>query len=304
MIGRLEMHKVSFFNPHHNGDLFTSKEYVRQVVSELDNFEITYYHNKNFDIFKDLNILQKNPMKNYFVKQKKYPAFIEQDNELMINTHISVLRDDNKLTRPGINYDNLQVMWLSIFEKINDKFKTNLQIKDKLNYINWINFDFFSLEHVNIFLKRDKNKKVLIVNNVPQSKQSFTCNMKQIIENLASRYINISFIITDSFDTSLKNIYFTDNITKRESCDLVEISYISEHCNIIVGKNSGPFIFCITKNNIMNKSKTIISLNNLQEDSLLWNINFNCNYIWDNNYSENNITEMLDKVINKVADQL
>ena len=73
---------------------------------------------------------------------------------------------------------------------------------------------------------------------------------------------DINIICTDEVDTDLENIKYTDQIIGgSEGCDLQEISYLSTHCNVIIGKNSGPFVFCETFDNYMDEGKRFYSFN-------------------------------------------
>lgn len=301
------MNKIYFLQPFHNGDLFVSKEYVRQVIKELPGFEFGYYHNNHEKTLRDLGIPHLGPTDIFGKKYKHYPAFIENKRSLVINTWIGLTRRDTETYSrygSGISHDTLGQMWQVIFEKINQKFKTNLKIKDKSNYVANIDFSFFNLTSVDTFLKNN-NKKILISNGAPKSRQSFDSDMKDVIEKLSREFQDWLFICTNKFKTDLRNIIFTDDIIESESfnnnphpwnrkiCDLNEISYLSQHCDIIVGKNSGPFIYCITKNNVFNNQKSIISFNKNEKDSLLWNIDHSCRYKWSGNYEDASVFEII-----------
>jgi hypothetical protein len=82
------------------------------------------------------------------------------------------------------------------------------------------------------------------------------------IQDLAKQFPNVTFICTNKFALEATNIAFTEDIIKNtEGIDLQEISYLSRHCDIIVGKNSGPYVFCETYENYMDNSKAFISFN-------------------------------------------
>ena len=83
----------------------------------------------------------------------------------------------------------------------------------------------------------------------------------------------------------------------RPICDLNEISYLSNYCDLIVGKNSGPFVYTLTKENFKNSNITFISFNKVEDDSLFWNLNSSCKYVWSNNYNENNIIRIIENNI-------
>jgi hypothetical protein len=148
---------------------------------------------------------------------------------------------------------------------------------DKEEYLPSIDFSKFDVSSIDEYIKNTPDfKKVLLCNGPPQSGQSFADDMKQFLEPLAEEHTNIHFICTNKFETTIQNILFTDDIIidneeaetrapwenrQRNNCDLQEISYLSEKVDAIVGKNSGPFVFCETKNNYMNPEKKFLSFN-------------------------------------------
>jgi hypothetical protein len=92
--------------------------------------------------------------------------------------------------------------------------------------------------------------------------------MREHILPFAEMYPDTDFICTNKFDTDgNKNIKFTsDIIGEVADGDLLEISYLSSHCNIIIGKNSGPYVFCETYDNYMDTNKSFISFNSKHPD--------------------------------------
>ena len=65
--------------------------------------------------------------------------------------------------------------------------------------------------------------------------------------------------------------------------DLNEISYLSTFCDVIIGKESGPFAFCTIKDNLMNENKTFINF--CDRNDWVWFPYGNCKYKWSNNYN-------------------
>jgi hypothetical protein len=173
--------------------------------------------------------------------------------------------------------NSLWHQWDKILDTINGHFNTEISLRaDKESYLPKIDFTKFDVSSIDEFLKTHTNKKILICNGPPKSGQSFSDNMQDFINLAAEESPNIDFICTTKFDTTLNNVLFTDDIIvdnevedKRapwedrevNNCDLQEISYLSEHCDAIVGKNSGPFVFCETYNNYMNPNKKFLSYN-------------------------------------------
>lgn len=267
------MAKIIFFNHYHRGDLFTHKEYIRQIKNELDGVEFEYMHFNHPKLTRDLDIPKVGTPENL---EHKTPFY--QDGEtLYINTWIGCFWDIF-CKHGGINMNSLWYQWEKIFETINAAFSVNLTLnEEKEFYLPSIDFSKFNISSIDEYLEKNKGrKKILICNGAPKSGQSFSYNMKDFIEKVALNHFDIDFICTEKFETDIANVLFTDNIIKdteieekrapwedRESnfCDLQEISYLSENCEAIVGKNSGPFVFCETKNNYMNSKKKFISYN-------------------------------------------
>jgi hypothetical protein len=86
--------------------------------------------------------------------------------------------------------------------------------------------------------------------------------MSKFLIPIAENNRDVDIICTNKFKTVLPNIKFTSDIIKStKDTDLLEISYLSTFCDVIVGKNSGPYVFCETFTNYNNPNKTFVSFN-------------------------------------------
>jgi hypothetical protein len=266
------MSKIIFFNHYHRGDLLTHKEFIRQLQNELPDFTFEYMHFNHPKLTRDLNI----PLVGEPTNLDAKTPFYQDEGVLYINTWIGCFWDIF-CEHGGINMNSLWHQWDKILDTINGHFDTEIALRaDKESYLPKIDFAKFDVSSIDEFLKTNTNKKILICNGPPKSGQSFSDNMQDFINLAAEESPNIDFICTTKFDTTLDNVLFTDDIIvdnevedKRapwedreiNNCDLQEISYLSEHCDAIVGKNSGPFVFCETYNNYMNPNKKFLSYN-------------------------------------------
>jgi hypothetical protein len=79
----------------------------------------------------------------------------------------------------------------------------------------------------------------------------------------------------------LDNVVFTNDIIKSNECDLNEISYLSTFCDIIVGRNSGPFCFASTKNNLKDPNKTFYAFGNKETDCFVYEVDVECKFIFE-----------------------
>jgi hypothetical protein len=210
----------------------------------------------------------------------------------------------------GINFRLLNQMWRYIYDQIEKYLGVTLTLSSQLeDQVPMIDYHFYNLSDIDYFVNSREKSRVLISNGPAMSGQSFADDMHDMIDLFAQKYPKIDFICTKKFTTSYDNIFFTDNIIKTATsesssgvywnpsqtrCDLLEISYLSTHCDLIVGKNSGPFVYCLTKQNLQDNTKTFVSFNNVEIDNLTYDLNINCSYIHSNNYDKNHIMQLLD----------
>lgn len=292
--------QISFYTKGHNGDMFTPKEYIRQIIDNFPDFNFFYYHANHSKSIGDLRINTLLP-----TKIKKGIRFVEESpSHLLVNTWNGAYSPRwFPETKPhfyfeGTNYPQLTDTWNYIFSRINDHFGSNLIIKDKHFYIPSIDYSKFKTKNIEDFFKSRKAKRILFSNGPVHSTQSFNHDLEFVIDYLSSKYKEIDFLVTKKLNIEKENLFYTGDIIKDTSgCDLNEISYLSQFCDIIIGKNSGPYIFCITKENLSDSSKTFLQFNKREHDSLFWGIDFKCQYrynqIYDNEYIINTIEEYI-----------
>jgi hypothetical protein len=298
--------KIIFFNHFHRGDLVTHKEFVRHIKQLLPNNQYEYWHFNHPKVNLDLQI----PLTNIPNELDQNVVFYENDDVLAINTWIGVW--GNILPQyNGINIETLYESWKIIFDKLNLKLH-----EDREEYLPTIDYSFFNLEKVNSYLQSNQQKRILICNGKPMSNQSFDGDMREIVTSFASSHPNIDFICTKKFENNLSNILFTDDIIDDQenflgvnpawndrisnTCDLNEISYLSTKCNAIIGKNSGPFVFCETKQNFKDQNKVFVSFCNSKNESMSNGVNLYCRYRLVKNYEPKNIIESFGWVISQI----
>lgn len=288
--------KIVFFNHYHRGDLLTHKEFIRQLREELPECDYEYMHFNHSKLTRDLDIPKVGEPSNLDHKTPFY-----QDGEtLYINTWIGC-HWDIFCKNGGINMHSLWEQWNTMLDTINPFFGTDIKLRtEKESYLSTIDFTRFNVSSIDEFVKfSGEHKRVLVCNGAPKSGQSFNSDMKEFLAPLADKYVDTHFICTQKFDSAYKNIFFTDDIIldtdvedKRapwedrelNNCDLQEISYLSERCDLIIGKNSGPFVFCETKNNYMDSTKQFLSFNvswgigESPTETMSHNLNIACRY--------------------------
>ena len=269
--------KIVFFNHYHRGDLLTSREFVRQIKNELSEFDFEYLHFNHPKLTRDLDIPVVGIPDNL---DHKTPFYQEEDGDnktLYINTWIGCFWDIF-CQHGGINMHSLYGQWTKILETLNPYFEVDIQLREeKESYLPRIDYARYNTQSVETYLRNSEAMgRVLVCNGAPMSGQSFSDNMERFINPLAAKNPTVDFVCTSKFETTLSNVLFTDDIINDDeveekrapweerpvnNCDLFEISFLGQHCDAIVGKNSGPFVFCETYNNYMDPELKFLSFN-------------------------------------------
>jgi hypothetical protein len=300
---------ITLYNHYHNGDLFVCKQFVQNLIDQCSGINFRYCHFNHPKTLADLNIEQSGDLSRY-VEQSKIMLF---PDEIAINTWVGAyqyVNDPPVLCRGEINLYMLHNIWSYIYRQVSELTGQTLRINSDIkSYVPQIDYSKFDVSSVNTFVECHTSKKVLISNGEAMSGQSFSGDLAPVIEYFADAYKHITFICTKSFETSKKNIAFTDRIIQVEESfpnsnmywnqnlkksDINEISYLSTFCDLIIGKNSGPFIYCLTKENVFNTNKTFIALNINLADNLLHNIQTKSQYIQHEKFDVQSIMQLID----------
>lgn len=286
------MNKICFFNHYHNGDVFHSKQFVSEIIKTLD-FEFLYAHSNDPVLLFDLN-LQHVPTPEIDHKLK----FYEDGDTLYINTWIGSYFDEGMKYLGECTLRFSYEMFSKIYNELNKKFNSNLKLKSIENYFPHIEWDKFYISEIDDYIKVDKNKKILFSNGPCLSGQCrYSGNMDLIINSLADKYPNITFIVTQNINTHLKNVKTSSSIIGKEGCDLNEIGYLSTHCDIIVGRNSGPFCFSTNYQNINNPNLTFYAFGEDITTCFLYEVDLNCKFIFEYFNDLGSIQSSIDNLI-------
>jgi len=278
------MKNIVFFNHFNRGDLFANSEFVKQIVKELPNVNFEYMHYQPSNITDTLGIKYTGqPIDSLNKKTTIY----KQGDTLYVNTW-AASNWDIFCKHGGVNLDTLTDLWGKIFKAINKFFKSNLKIKGKKDYLSKPDYSIIDddiKKSIDSFFESSNTKKILICNGTPQSGQSFLYSIEDFIKEYFDNN-NYTFIFTEkNVSLNHKNVTFTNDIfTPTSQSDLFEISYLSKFCDIIIGRNSGPYTYSETYYNYMDKNKTFICFNTKNpayekiQESLSWNVKHLCKY--------------------------
>ena len=78
-----------------------------------------------------------------------------------------------------------------------------------------------------------------------------------------------------------------------------EISYLSTFCDLIIGRNSGPFCFASNKENINSINKTFYAFNDRKTDCFYKDVEIKANYIFEPFQSLDKIFQDINALLQK-----
>lgn len=311
-----------FYNMFRNGDLFLTREFAKSMMKQVPEFQWFYAHGNHSDSLKDLPstyipmphhwevcmsnkcishdtsdlLPSKKPLHEYEIVRclsDKSPMYINTWAGCFYNVHFK------PTTYPNMN--EFLAIWNDIGARVGNVVNRKIQFSDDIiNYFPTIDESQFDTNSANEFYKNLRNAGykncVLFANGKSMSGQSKLESMDNAIINLSKRFKRTAMIVTNPIHTTQDNIFFTQNIFNKEF-DLPEISLLSSFCNIIVGKNSGPFTYAHTKNNVLDRNKTFVSFSNLSRDNLLHEVSSLCNFMHSSTTDEGEVELILHDII-------
>lgn len=298
------MKNICLFNHFHNGDIFYGKEFVRQISETIDN-KVFYFHSNNLELLADVNVTCKN-ISDLPIEVGERTKFFETENCYYVNIWIgSYFHQGIKYSQDSIDSECtlrfLYTMFSLIYEELNKTFGCDLKLKSIDNYFPIIDYSKFNISNINEYININKGKRVLFSNGPCMSGQcSYDGDMSPIIKTLAEKYSEITFIVTKQIECDLKNIVSTNDIIKVDGCDLNEIGYLSKFCDVVVGRNSGPFCFCTNRDNMNNSNITFYAFGNNVYTSFFYGIELECQFIFEFFNNLESTTKTIDSLIAKL----
>lgn len=276
------INRIVFFNHYHVGDIFFGKAYLDKIIKQLPEIEFFYVHPYNQRLMYDLNINTDVGILGLNMRPIDDQRFIQREQCFFVNTWIGVYLDQVLPGELHGNYLSLRKMFSIIGQEISSRLGRSLEVvtDDQLEVIPTTNWNRYNTASVDQFCYEHQGKKLhLFCNGYVRADQCYLGPMKNILETLVEMLPNDIFICTERFMTNSPRIYFTDDITHTHA-DVNEIAYLSTHCQTIVGKNSGPYMYCHVKDNFSNPNTVFVSCSHRSTDSYPAHLTgFNCHYL-------------------------
>lgn len=276
-----------FYNRYHNGDIHYSRNFVKDIISKTKFNKYNYLHQNNNRLLLDIPNLKISNWNNNILSEEINEMDIYKLNDIYINTWMGK-KNREFVNEFGLDFKSEYESFKSIYNKL------NIRLENVEYYIPSIDYSYYNIDQVNKFIDKHKDKiKVLISNGEFLSNQSGKIDFDKIINKLLKLYSNIVIILTNKSEIKSDRVFFTDDINNTKS-DLNEISYLSTKCDLIIGRSSGPFTFCVVKDN---RNKFFIDF---CKDYQSVFCDYFTNYLWSNDY-ENSLS-IIGKTINKIME--
>ena len=276
---------LCFYSHFGNGDLFNSREIIKDIIKFGIADRYWYAHSKNPNMFNDIPELT-------HIKVHKFLSAMDQykvggANDLYINTWIG---RDGRYVLPGIGCT------LKMYKGMFNETLSNLELptltKKMSEYIPTIDYEKFNIESTKVWIDHYiKYKIVLISTGNVQSNQAINFDFTPVVKNLCEKFPKVIFVITSKLDLDYTNLFFSSNITGN-GFDLNEISYLSLFADTIIGRSSGPYVFTQVKENLMNPDKKFMAFTkHINSSNLVRGISTKAHLLWSDATEENEVTE-------------
>lgn len=286
---------VVFYNHFGNGDIFESREFVKEYMEKIPADNYYYAHGKPPKILADIKGLQFTEVTE---AMQPMSATSMVDGTLYLNTWIG---RNGRYVLPGIG---------CVVEKLHEMHNDILRSLDlgtlknsAFYYLPSIDYSYYNTEAVDYFVNKYPQRKVLISNGNVQSSQAVNFDFTPVITMLAEALPETIFILTERKEISMDNVIFTDEITKVEDgFDLNEISYLSLFCNTHVGRNSGPHVFAQVKENWLDPNKVSLSFTKVRIAShFIYSLPTEMKRIWSPSNNNNIIYQAMYNAIERIG---
>lgn len=278
--------KITLYNHFHNGDIFFSRVIIN-LLSEK--FNIDYYHNLSPTLLCDIeNLNEFNGVPTTYSLHGTSPenhivnTWIGQQGMIFVS-----------FVHKGCSFENYLEMCKRICNFYGITIGEDENILPSINYSKIPNISSIITSTDELISKYQK--VILISNGDVHSAQSYNFSFNNIINRLSSEFPKILFLITEPIPTVNTNIVSTNNLTQVRP-DLLQISYISTKCDVIVGRASGPYCFSQVKENLLNPNKTFISFCNTYNEGKYYD-NQKSKFIWSNDYNEENMYNTIKQTL-------
>ncbi len=293
--------EIIFYSNVHLGDLHLARPFIKWFADNFVEVKVKFDHNYSPKVFKDI----KNVEFSDFGWHDKLP----REGDIFCNDEEGIYIFNTWAYSGGLNIGCNYIALQNLFKKY---FNFLISKDERFQHISFpsqieafvpkIDFtsDQINKNYIDHFFKDAKwHKKIYVSNNYVASKQADNFNMNQLILEISNKFPDTLLILSNKIDPllldSLNIIYAQDLVDSKvtDNFDMLEQSYISTFCDIILGRNSGPFTFAEVDEN-RNKTWITMLYSHINYDAFnLFNI-FSHSSEYYHEYNINNVMKILD----------
>lgn len=298
------MSNIVFFNHFHNGDIHVSREFVRKIINHVraihPSTTFSYAHKNHASLLSDIDGLKFGSI--HGLVPSEHVGIVRSGAQVAVNTWYAQ-QNFKYMSSLGITYDCLY----SIFDdhcKNLWNFSLRDISKDPSDFFPAIDYSKFHIGPAASWLNRS-GKKIFISNGPTLSGQADNFTMNPIIEKLALANTAHTFILSniENSKIQLPNVFYSSDIICKGGFDLNENSFITTHCDVIVGRASGAFTFAFVKENLFIRYPKFICFTNLPGASnKFWlsnlmkdKINYNAEIIVHDESNVSNVAQIIQR---------
>ena len=283
--------RVIFYNHFGAGDIFESREFVKEWMRLVPSSEYFYSHGKNPRILLDISELQyKEPTVHMDAMRGVWD---DLNGNLYVNTWIG---RDGRYVLPGIG---------CTVEKLYDMHNDMLRVYklgelsgEPIDYIPSINYREYNIAGLEKFAVEHSQNMIYWDNGLVQSSQARNFDFNPIVEEVAKNRKDYTFILTHRYNTAETNVHFISDFTGGVGFDLNEASFISLFCDVLIGRNSGPHVYTQVKPNVDNPYTKLLSFTYHQQgSSFVVNTDVAIQKIWSPAISKADVIRIIEETI-------
>lgn len=292
----MDINNIIFFSHEKNGDCFVNKGYVKDIMDRLPDLTYSYAHDHHPSIVQDLGCR--------FIRTFQIPKEVDKNQKavhhedsgtLFINTWIGAWIGKYLVHGQHGNFPLFHRAWSEFLDMLNLSIDGDYSL-----YLPEIDYSQYDLTVADQYLQRINGRPLVVIcNGLQQSGQSAMGVMPNVIDTLGRVYPDHEFLVTYKVNSNLPNVTYTDDLFGSKEGNLNQISYISRQSKLLIGKNSGPFTFCHTKEMLNDPTKIFLSFNYRPTDYLLGEGEYYANSFFSPTIDENVALDVIKYLISK-----
>ena len=299
-----DLPRVALFNHWHNGDLYLSRGIIKDLMSRLPEKTFVATHRGAADLLGDIDGLgfDRTLLVALHEQTMSQPYLVDEPSRtVFVNTWIGQQGED-KVHGPGRGGSTIQLLREILAPGIREAFGLELgSLEDYLPEPRW---ERFSIGGVDEFVRQDQwkqwQKKVLICNGTIRSDQSAHFDFSPMIDRLAAAFHDVLFIPTNATGIQRGNVIHSPQIIRKAGNDLNENGYLSTFCDVIVGRSSGAYTFCLNRTNVQS-ARTFVAFTLRQAETALGFddpiFSPTCRFVWSDDFREEAIYEVMRRAV-------